>query len=50
MPLKKGSSRKAISANIRELEHSQTKAGKQRTHKQNVAIALKKAGKSRKKR
>lgn len=50
MPLKRGSSQKTISTNIRELEHSQTKAGKKRTHKQNVAIALKKAGKSRKKR
>lgn len=49
-PLRKGKSRKAISANIRELEHSQTKAGKQRTHKQNIAIALKKAGKSRSKK
>lgn len=40
MPLKKGTSKKTISANIRELEHSQTKRGKQRTHKQNIAIAL----------
>ena len=47
MPLKKGRSRKTISANIRELEHSRTKAGRKRTHKQNVAIALKKAGRSR---
>lgn len=47
MPLKSGKSRKAISANIRELEHSETKAGKKRTHKQNVAIAMKKAGKSK---
>ena len=50
MPLRKGSSRKTISHNISELEHSQTKAGKKRSHKQNVAIALKKAGKSRKKK
>ena len=50
MPLKKGRSRKVISHNISELEHSRTKAGKSRTHKQNVAIALKKAGKSRKRK
>lgn len=48
MPLKKGSSRATIAANIHELSHSQTKAGKQRTHKQNVAIALHKAGYKRK--
>jgi len=47
MPLKKGSSRKTISSNIRELEHSQTKAGKGRSHKQNVAIALSLARKSK---
>jgi hypothetical protein len=47
MPLKRGSSQKTISANIRELEHSQTKAGKQRTHAQNVAIALKQARKGK---
>lgn len=50
MPLKSGSSKKVISQNIRELEHSQTKAGKKRTHKQNIAIALQKAGKSKKKK
>jgi len=50
MPLKKGRSRKTISANIRELEHSRTKAGRGRTHAQNIAIALKMAGKSRKRR
>lgn len=49
MPLKKGSSQKVISENIRELENSQTEAGTKRTHKQNVAIALKEADKSRKK-
>lgn len=43
MPLKKGKSRAVISANIHELSHSQTKAGKNRTHAQNVAIALKEA-------
>ena len=40
MPLKKGSSRATIAANIHELSHSQTKAGKGRSHAQNVAIAL----------
>lgn len=50
MPLKKGSSKKVISANIRELEHSKTKAGLKRTHKQNVAIAMSTARKSKKRR
>jgi len=45
-PLPRGASQKTISANIRELEHSQTKAGKARTHAQNVAIALEKARQS----
>lgn len=40
MPLKSGSSSKVVSTNIRELE---TKTGKRRTHKQNIAIALSKA-------
>ena len=43
MPLIKGRSRKAVSRNIKELMHSG------RPQKQAVAIALKKAGKSRNK-
>lgn len=44
MPLKRGSSRKTVSTNIRK----EIKAGKPR--KQAIAIALNKAGKSRGKR
>jgi hypothetical protein len=43
-PLKKGSSKKAISSNIRELMHSG------RPQKQSIAIAMKKAGKSKPRR
>lgn len=44
MPLKKGSSKKVISANIRELRRSG------RPQKQAVAIAMNEAGKSRKRK
>jgi hypothetical protein len=56
MPLKKGSSRKTVSGNIREMEHSWEKTGKignsrpaskKKAIKQATAIALKKAGKSK---
>jgi hypothetical protein len=43
-PLKKGSSKKAISSNIRELMHSG------RPQRQSIAIAMKKAGKSKPRR
>jgi hypothetical protein len=44
MPLKKGSSKKTISSNIREMMHSG------HPQKQAVAAAMRQAGKSRKKR
>ena len=44
MPLKKGSSKKVISSNIR----TEMRAG--RPQKQAIAIAMRKAGKSRKKK
>ena len=44
MPLKKGSSKKTIASNIRR----EIKAGKPR--KQAIAIAMRKAGKSRKRK
>jgi O6-methylguanine-DNA--protein-cysteine methyltransferase len=52
MPLKKGSSQKTISSNIRELHGGKTyastarKYGKAKANKQAVAIAMKEAGKS----
>jgi hypothetical protein len=57
MPLKKGSSKKTISANIRELYKDNKKTGKARgqggkprSRAQIIAIALSQAGKSRKKK
>lgn len=44
MPLKKGSSKKTISANISELRHSG------RPEKQSIAIAMSEAGKSKAKK
>jgi len=44
MPLRKGKSKAVIAANIRELRHSG------RPQKQAIAIAMRTAGKSRKRR
>lgn len=55
MPLKRGKSQKTISSNIRELHTGKTysatsrKFGKDKANKQAVAIAMRKAGKSRSK-
>jgi hypothetical protein len=55
MPLKKGSSRKTVSTNIREFHTGKTyaktraKFGKRKADKQAVAVALSTARKSRKK-
>lgn len=55
MPLKKGSSEKTISSNIKELhsgkthQHTEEKFGKEKADKQSIAIAIKEAGKSKKK-
>jgi hypothetical protein len=50
MPLKRGHSAKTIAANIRELSHSKTARGRQRSHRQNIAIAMRMAGKARRPR
>ena len=50
MPLRKGRSRTVMAANLHELEHSRTKAGRRRTHAQNIAIMLRQAGMSKRKR
>jgi hypothetical protein len=57
VPLKKGSSKKTVSANIRELYKDNKKSGKEkgaggkpRSKSQINAIALSMAGKSRKKK
>lgn len=59
MPLKKGSSKKTIQSNVKELVKTYEKKGKigtskpankEKAIKQSVAIAYAKAGKSRKKK
>ena len=47
MPELKGSTPEIISENISRLSKSKTKAGKKRTKAQNIAIALRLAGKSK---
>lgn len=53
MPLRRGNSRRTVSANIRELHSGKTyartrrKFGASRANKQAIAIALKKAGLNR---
>lgn len=53
MPLKKGSSRKTISSNIREFHTGETyaktsaKFGKERANKQAIAVALSEARRSK---
>ena len=55
MPLAKGSSAKTVSANIKELHtgktyaHTAEKFGAKKAQAQSVAIAMKAAGKSKKK-
>ncbi len=49
MPLKKGSSKKTISANIHTLMHEVGKSPHVKSKKQAIAIAYSKARKSRKK-
>ncbi len=55
MPLKKGSSKKTVSSNIKELHTGKTfaktaaKSGKKKADKQAVAIALSEARKTKKK-
>jgi len=50
MPLRKGSSKKVISANIRTLMHEMGKSPHVKSRRQAVAIAFSKAGKSRNKK
>jgi len=49
MPLKKGKSKKTISANIKKLMHEIGKSPHVQSRKQAIAIAFKKAGKNKKK-
>ena len=56
MPLKKGSSRKTIGSNIAEFHKGRTfkktakKFGKARANKQAIAVAMRTAGKARKRK